>query len=799
MRLSFARTLGLVATLLAGAATAFAQTSSGDAAAAVRSCTPNPAAPRATVEGKVTDNTGAGLSGVNVSAQCGSFRQDTRTVADGTYALTAPSGSYVLVVEASGFQTATRDAKISPDAPGHADFQLDLGSFQSIITVTAPGGYVAPSSTTATKTGAPLIEIPQSVSVVTFDEMADRNVQTINQAISYTPSVDVNTFGTETRFDWINIRGFDQSTYGLYRDNSRWQSGQVSGSVDPYLIQEIDVVKGPSSVLYGQNAPGGLVNLVTKRPSSAVSREVAVSYGDYDRQQAQADFTGPLGDGGTLSYRLTGLYRKSDTQVDFVPDDRWFIAPALTWAPTSQTTLTVLGDYQYDDTGWSQFLPSQGVLTPNPNGKVDPSTFVGEPDYDYFHRHQWSAGTLFEHNFNDTWAVRNTARYSSIRFDGKTVFGGGLQDDLRHLNRFGYGNTLDLALFTMDTNLVANRIVTGAVQHSLLFGVDYSASTAKQRQGISFPGSLDIFDPVYGSPVPDLFYYDDTHRPIDLLGLYVQDHMKIASRWVVTLAARHDWADAKSKNQLTNTEIKQDDTAFTGRVGATYLADNGLAPYVSYATSFLPTAGTDFGGKPFEPVKGKQAEGGLKYQPKGSNSFVTASIFQINETNVSVPDPDPTHPFAVIQQGEIRSRGYELEALGNIWTSLNFHASYSHLDQEITETTDPTALGKRPPLAPKSLLGVSLEYTVTSGALTGLGATVGVRDVGSRAGDNANTIEIPSYTLLDASLRYLWRELEFVLSATNLTDKDYVAVCQSVNYCNYGVGRQAIGTVRFHF
>src|SRR5436190_12783895 len=278
MRLSFARTAGLVAAVLAGTAAAVAQTTnpSADANAAVRACTPDPAAPRATVEGKVTDNTGVGLPGVNVSAQCGNFRQDARTVADGSYQLAAPAGSYVMVVEASGFQTATKQTKLTAGTADHADFQLDLGTFQSIITVSAPGGYVAPSSTTATKTGAPLIEIPQSVSVVTFDEMADRNVQTINQAISYTPSVDVSTFGTETRFDWINIRGFDQSTYGLYRDNSRWQSGQVSGSVDPYLIQEIDVVKGPSSVLYGQNAPGGLVNLVTKRPSAEASHEVVV-------------------------------------------------------------------------------------------------------------------------------------------------------------------------------------------------------------------------------------------------------------------------------------------------------------------------------------------------------------------------------------------------------------------------------------------------------------------------------------------------------------------------------------------
>src|SRR5438132_9643287 len=349
----------------------------------VESCRPDPAAPRVSLSGKVADPSGAPLVGASLALRCGNFRQDARTTGDGTYRLTAPAGSYLIEVNAPGFDMAAETVQLTQ--PQQRDFTLQTGTYSSIITVTEPGGFFAGSSTSATKTDAPLIEIPQSVSVVTQDQLTSRNVQTVNEAIRYTGGVDVDTYGTETRYDWINIRGFDQSTYGLYRDNSRWQSGNVSGQIDPYMIQEVDIVKGPSSVLYGQNQPGGLVNLVTKRPPSRALRELVLNYGSFDRRQVAADFGGPLGaaEDSTLRYRLTGLYRRSDTQVKFVPDNRWFVAPALTWTPSSQTTWTVLGDYQKDDTGWSQFLPSQGTITANPNGRIPRDVFVGEPGYDF--------------------------------------------------------------------------------------------------------------------------------------------------------------------------------------------------------------------------------------------------------------------------------------------------------------------------------------------------------------------------------------------------------------------------------
>jgi len=479
-----------------------------------------------------------------------------------------------------------------------------------------------------------------------------------------------------------------------------------------------------------------------------------------------------------------------------VPDDRWFIAPAVTWSPSSATTLTLLADYQHDKTGWSQFLPSQGTFVANPNGQIRRSFFTGEPDYDFFKRDQWSVGSLFEQRLSDTLSLRNTLRYSSIEYDGKTAFGGGLQSDLRTLNRFGFGNSLDLTVFTMDTNASA-RLKTGTVEHSILFGVDYSTSTSTIVSGFSFAPPIDVYNPVYGATVPDLFTYYDTRQPTSLVGIYAQDHLKVGRSVVATVSGRYDFTKLTTEDRIAKTEQEQDPGAFTGRVGLTYLFDFGLAPYASYSTSFLPTPGVDLFGQPFRPTKGKQIEGGLKFQPKNSNSFVTGSVFQITQTNVGVPDP--ANPLNTIQQGEVRSRGVELEGVGSLSNGLSFHVAYSWLDQEVTETTDATVLGKRPPLAPKSLFSAAAEYNVSSGALTGLGVGAGVRYVGTRAGDSTNTIEVPSYTLADAFARYVYRATEFQVSATNLLDKTYVAVCTSANYCNYGNALKVIGTIRYRW
>lgn len=770
----------------------------------VDTCKVDPAQPKVTLTGKVTDESGTPLQSAAVTLRCGAFRAEGRSAGDGTYSITAPAGSYQLDVDLPGLSPFSDMVQLSASGANQKTIALAPGQYGSIVTVSAPKGYVATTSVTATKIEAPLIEIPQMISIVTTDQMAVRNVQTVNEAIQYSGSVGVDTFGAETRYDWINIRGFDQSSYGLFRDNARWQAGGVSGQIDPYLLQEVDVVKGPSSVLFGQITPGGLVNLVTKRPPATPQNEVVLNYGSFSRKQAQLDLGGPVGDSGHVRYRLTGLVRQSDSQVDYVPDDRWFIASSVTYAPSSNTTWTLMGDFQHDKTGWSQFLPSQGTLTDNPNGQVRRSLFVGEPDYDYFKRDQWSVGSLFEHRFSDRWTYRNTARYSKIKYDGKTVFGGGLvldKDgqplDWRTLTRFAFGSTFDLNIFTMDNNL-SYHVMSGNVEHNVMVGVDYSDSAQTTVSAFAGAPTLDIFNPVYGTEtIGDLFTYLNSKQPYSLIGLYAQDHVKIGKKWVVSASARHDWTKQSTENRLGDSPADQKPEKTSGRIGFAYVSDAGVAPYVNYSTSFLPAAGVDFFNNPFVPITGKQVEGGIKFQPKFSNSIITASVYQITQDNVVEADPD--HLFFQIQGRQIRSRGFEIEGVGSLSQGLNFHGAYSYLKQEVTSSSDPTVLGNRPPQVPKQLFSASLEYTFTSGPLSGLGISGGARFVGSSAGDYANTIEVPSYTLFDASARYLWNSFEFQLAANNLTDKTYVAVCQSSSYCNYGSARRIIASVHYRW
>ncbi len=748
------------------------------------------------ISGAVTDPSGGVVIGANIVVACGEYRQSAQTTADGSYSLSVPQGRYQLKVLAPGYEAASRMVELHQTAE-HLDLTLAVGHAESIVSVTAEQGYVATSSTTATKTGAPLIETPQSISVVTLDQLAQRDVQGMNQALEYTAGVGTATYGADPRFDWFNIRGFDESTYGLYRDNLRWQSGQVEGEIEPYDLQEIDIIKGPSSVLYGQNTPGGLVNLVTKRPGATAANEAIMQFGSYDRRQGQADFTGPFPWSTHFLYRLTGLYRDSDTQVNYVPDDRRFIAPALTWLPSGKTTFTVLTDFQHDKTGWSQFLPANGTLYANPNGKVPTDFFTGQPGFDYFHRQQWSTAYLFEHQVNSFLTLRQTFRYSHIAFDGDDAFGGGLEADLRTLLRYGYSDALTLGLAAVDTQGFL-QFHTGAVNHSLLLGLDYSHAHALQIAGFSAAPTIDLYAPDYNQTIATPVPYLDTAEPSHQTGVYIQDLIKFTPKLVATLSARQDWTHLSDIDQFSGggTET-QTPSKFTGRTGATYLSSIGLAPYFSYSTSFLPTTGVNFYNQPFEPTTGKQYEEGLKYQPRHSNSFITAALYNVDENNVS--SPDPANPLNTVQLGSVRSRGVELEGVGNVAHGLDFHASYAYDDEKVTYTTTPDETGKRPVLIPQQLISLSANYLVSEGKLAGLGVGGGARYTGTVAGDALNTFVLPGYTLFDASVQYYLKTLEFQIAATNVGDKVYVPICTSISYCNYGSRRNVIGNLQYHW
>ncbi len=766
-------------------------------AAQAQACKVNPHAPVTRMTGTVTDQSRGVVIGANITLVCGDYRQQTQTTADGSYSISVPEGSYTLEVHSPGYAAIHQPLSLSKAGLQQKNLVLQMGTAVSIVSVTAPTGYVATSSTTATKTGLPLIETPQTISVITGDQLVQRDVQSMNQALDYTAGVGTATYGADPRFDWFNIRGFDESTYGMYRDNLRWQSGQVEGEIEPFDLQEIDVIKGPSSVLYGQNTPGGLVNLVTKRPEAYPSNEIIAQFGSFNRKQVQADLGGPLDANAHLRYRIVGLYRNSDTQVNYVPDDRDFIAPSFTWAPSDKTTLTILTDYQHDNSGWSQFLPAQGTLYYNPNGKIPTDTFTGQPGFDYFHRQQWSLAYLFEHHFGNLWTFRQAFRYSRIAFDGNDAFGGGLAPDLKTLYRYGYSDALTLGLYAVDNQAFA-QFKTGKIQHSLLAGLDYSHADSLQISGFSAAPSIDIYNPDYNQTIAAPAPYLKTEQPSWQNGVYLQDLIKFTPKIITTLSGREDWTGLATKDLLFGSPTtKQNPSRFTGRAGATYLSPIGLAPYFSYSTSFLPTTGVNFYGQPYKPTTGTQYEGGLKYQPIHTNSFITASFYNVVENNVQ--EPDPNNPNNTVQTGAVRSRGVELEAVANLMHGLDLHAAYAYDDEKVTQASPASEIGKRPTLIPKDLISLHAHYTFSSGLLTGLGLGGGVRYTGTVAGDTDNTFILPGYTLFDTSMQYYWKSLEFQVTGTNVGDKVYVPICTSISYCNYGSRRNVIGNVQYHW
>jgi iron complex outermembrane receptor protein len=658
-------------------------------------------------------------------------------------------------------------------------------------------GLVARDVTTGTKTDTPLVEMPQSVSVITREQMDLRDVQSVTEAMRYTPGVRTDAYGDNPRYDWFYIRGFRADTTGLFLDGLRFDAGALTGRPDAWGLERIEVLRGPASVLFGQTAPGGLVNMVSRRPTQTPQGEVRLSAGSYDRLQAAFTTSGPLTADGTWSYSLTGLGRQSDTQVDYTPDDRVFIAPALTWQPTADTRLTILSYYQYDETLGSEFLPFSGTVVPSAFGIVPRSRFTGEPSFDTFSRRQWSIGYEFEHRFNDTFTVRQNLRYGHVDGDWRQTYGLGLRPDGRTLNRYSYESLRESSAFQVDTQL-QSRFATGPLQHTVLTGLDYSRATFDNVQNGALGTPLDLYAPVYGNVVRNLAPLSNQLQIRDQLGVYAQDQVRYGN-WVLTFGGRYDWATTETEDRLRGTTTTADDGAFSGRIGLVYVSPNGLAPFASYSTSFLPQLGTTRGGTPFKPIEAEQVEIGLRYQPPGRNSFVQASVFNITQTNGLTLDP--LNPAFQVQTGETEVRGLELEVVAEVTPGFRVIGAYTYLDAKITKANDGTA-GNRPNGVPAHQAALYGDYSFREGALRGIGLGGGVRYLGNTPVGNANLALVPSVTLLDASVRFDLDRLSpslqgtrFTISATNITDERYVASCDSLSACFYGTGRTVLGTL----
>lgn len=653
---------------------------------------------------------------------------------------------------------------------------------------------IAERATTATKTDTPLMETPQAISVITSSLFTDRGARNLQETLRYSAGVTADAWGLDTRADASTIRGLDPVQYvdGM----RRLYNFSPMARPEVYGLERVEVLRGPSSMLYGAGAAGGIINAISKRPSSQEGGEIGLQVGNFDRYQVQGDVTGELGESGNLAGRLVGLVRDSGMQTDEIDDDRIYLAPSITWRG-QRSSLTVLASYQHDKTASSQqFLPVALTLKAPAGRRLDPSTFLGDKDFDKLDSRVASATVLFDHAFNDVITWRSNWRYIDSRTDFREIFPdtysnpGNPLDENGLLTRLTYGVKPDNRILTADNSLEFD-FATGAFRHVLLAGLDYTdfREESSTFSGVTTP--IDPFDPVStGVVVPEYTALPDQRST--QTGLYVQDQIRFDDTITLVVGARRDRVVSETQGLPDQTDYET-----TWRVGLIGNVTDTLAPYVSYTESFLPVLGQDLYGNPFVPMRGEQIETGLKWQPT-RNAMFTAAIYKITDTNRQTNDPE--NVLNVVQTGEVQSEGIELEGAYVFDNDLTITASYSHSEAEVTESNNAWEVGERLNDTPQNLASVWLAKGFQVGDDMTLRAGLGGRYVGSTISAGATTsIRTPSYTLADAMLELQMPQWVFSLNVTNLFDKEYFAPCRYFGDCFSGNTRTIVGTVTWRF
>ena len=671
---------------------------------------------------------------------------------------------------------------------------------------TAPvKGIVATKTLSATKTAAGLVKTPQSVSVITRDQMAALDVTSVSQALRYSAGVFTEYRGSSNRNDEVFVRGF--SYVPKYLDGLSYgaTASSQTGTMDPWLLERVELVRGPASVLFGQVNPGGLISMTSKRPTSQPVHEIQFRTGNDNLAEGAFDLGGPLSDDGHLLYRLNGIARSQNSQVEDYKETRVAIAPALTWYPNDATRFTLLTSYQKDpDAGYRNFLPRYGTVN-SVDGSYIPRDFnVSDPGYNQSWREQTLIGYEFEHQLNDMLTLRQNARYGTIKQKYRYLVYSSSEANSSVLSRRAQHEERQTDEFGIDNQLEA-QFATGQLAHTVLSGLDYKTSKDKQYLGRAGGSQYDLDwrAPVYGVKVDESTFRtaSDEQQNLDQVGLYLQDQLSLEN-WELLLSGRYDWAEVRTTDFTDSSRSQKNDSKFTWRTGLLYAFDFGLSPYISYSTSFEPNLQTNRapGVAPFDPSEGKQVEVGVKYQPTPT-ALMTLAMYDLTQSNVATWN---SAAGWYENSGKVRSKGVEAEAHATFFDNLNLIASYTWTDAETVNTTVAGTEGKTPARIPTHMASAFTSYTLPNGALKSLTAGVGVRYIGTSYGDAKNTFKVPAVDLYDAMVSYELGELSSSLKGAkaqfninNIADTKYVASCAGDSACFYGVGRTVTMTVNY--
>lgn len=661
----------------------------------------------------------------------------------------------------------------------------------------------------ALKSDTPIMESARSVSIITQQQIIDMGALTLDDTFTYSAGVFGETYGFATRGDWVKVRGLDVPQY---QDSLQSLFGNYNNTRPHiYTLEQVEILKGPASVLFGAGSPGGIVNVISKRPREEQMHEVQLELGNNERVQLALDSTGAIAGNDEWLYRMVAVYLDTDTQVDHVDEETLVLAPSITWRPGDDTDITVL--LNYTDTEGdvaAQFLPIYGTLLAAPNGReIDSSSYLGDPDFNYYNTETKSVTLLASHRFNDVWSMEFTSRYTDGEADYQQAWPAFIGGDRYVYNdddslygdgtvpRSWYGADSTSEQAAVDIRFRAN-FETGQLEHAVLVGTQYQ--NVKLTDGGFYGYALgydfltggpdtmsgdaywiNVFDPTYGNVPPsadlDALYAEDPDSETEDLGIYASDEISLGN-WRLTLGLRYD------ETENTTDASKQEDDEISTSIGLLYQFDNGLAPYASYAESFEPVIGDNGRGQPLDPQEGEQVEIGIKYQPDSFPALVTLAWFDLEQSNLF--DPLSTPGEYEQQSGVTKIDGIELEATAQ-FGDFTLELNVTKLD---TEGPDGWRLASVPEEQASSWV------TWRPAALDGFRAGAGVRYVGE-SWDGVDQLETPDYTLGDLMLGWEYRNWDFSFNVRNITDKSYYATCLARGDCFPGDERTLVGRVTY--
>ncbi|CAN7210764.1 TonB-dependent siderophore receptor [Pseudomonas sp. LjRoot277] len=764
-----------------------------------------PAAPLASTLNQIASQAGLALS-LNPSLAAGKTSAPVKGQFDAAGALRealrgselqleqSSAGTYSLVAVPEGVMALPETAVI-----GVENTESAWGPVQ---------GYLATRTAAGTKTDTALVEVPRSISIATREQMDDRNVHSLDDAVRYMPGITASSYGSDTRADWLRVRGFEPTQFldGLPLPKGVYANPKQ----ETWNLDRLALLRGPASSVYGQTPPGGLLDMVSRRPSAVSSSEIQVQYGSDNHRQINFASTGRIDDEGQFLYGLSGVVRDSGTQIDHVDNKRYNIAPSLTWNIDEDTKFTLLTQFTRDDTGiTSQFLPVQGTRIHSPLGKISHHKNLGDPDWEFYDRTYYALGYTFEHRLNDVWQFKQNLRYTKSDLSFQALTPGAYPytqvDADGNVGRSSTSVDEDISQFAVDNNFQGD-FATGDIRHTLLIGLDHQRTNTNYTSIFGDGLTTNVNNPIYGQPIvrpPRSAAFYDYNQKTYQTGLYVQDQMAL-DQWRLTLGGREDWVHTGTKffnkGDATNTER---DKNFSGNAAISYVFDSGFVPYLSYSESFQPTSNaTASPTDSLKPTEGKQWELGIKYQPPGSSTLLTAAVYDLTQKNVSVTTTNSDNVSVTSQTGEVKVKGLELEAVSDVTENLKVIAAYTLAKSEVQKGD---FKGNRLQLMPNQQASLWADYTWHNGVLDGFGIGAGARYTGNTYGDQGNTSlgKADAYTVFDAAVHYDLGRLDnslkgasLALNATNLFDKDYISTCDSF-YCYYGDQRSVVASATY--